>query len=63
MTIKPRKGVFVISTSTIPLTRILDQKRSLKVVITKVIPKVIGSQTPTPKKAVLVVMVKLLVLI
>ena len=58
MNIKRRQDVFVLSASKINLPIILTRKRSLKAVMTKVIPKIIGLKTPTPKKAVMMAMEK-----
>ena len=58
MTKNLEQAVFGLSTSTIPLPRCLAWKSSLKAVIAKVIPKMIGQQTPTSKNAVIVVMGK-----
>ena len=47
---KVKTGFFGISGSTIPLPRSLTWKHSFKTVMTKVIPTMIGTQTPTSKK-------------
>ena len=55
---KAKTGFFCISASIISLPIILTWKRSFKAVMTKVIPNMIGPQTPTSKKAVMMVMGK-----
>ena len=47
MTTELRQAGFCLSASTTLLPRILAYKRSFKSVMTKVIPKMIGQQTPT----------------
>ena len=59
MTEKRIQADFGLIASTIPLPIILTWKHSLKEVMKKVIPKVIIKQTPTSKKAEMVVIVKL----
>ena len=56
------QAVFGLSKFTITLHRSLAWKYNLKYVMNKVIPKMIGPQTPTPKKVVMMLMVKWLCL-
>ena len=62
MAIKWRQAAFGLIADTIPFPRILACKCSLKAVMEKFIPKMIGQQTPISNKAVIMVMEKLPIL-
>ena len=57
---KVKTGFFGLSASTTPLPRSLAWKIIFKSVMMKVIPNMIGTKTPTSKKALMMVMGKLI---